>query len=67
MAEIQFADGRQMVDDIYVVPIIEVTDGAPQTVTFDEAMKRLSRFLEDRIVRDAFRDTIRGHLRQWGR
>jgi hypothetical protein len=67
MAEIEFADGTRVVDDIYVEPINEVTEGSPQRYPFGEVMKRIGNFVERDILRNAQRTAIREHFRQpWG-
>lgn len=66
MADILFRDGKQPVDDIYVAAIAEVTHGDPRNFTFREAMEKVGRMLESRVVRDVMSNAIRGHFRKWG-
>lgn len=67
MAEIEFADGKRVVDDAYAEPINEVTEGSPERFTFSEAMARISDFVERGILRKAQADVIREHFRPpWG-
>lgn len=66
MADILFKDGKQPIDDIYVQAIGEVTNGDPRNFTFREAMQRLGRMLESRIVRDVMSNSIKSHFRRWG-
>jgi hypothetical protein len=66
MAEIEFADGKRVVDDIYVEPIQQVTDGAPERFAFQWVMDRISKFVEKSILREAQKSVIEEHFRQWG-
>ena len=66
MAEIEFADGRKVVDDVYVEPINQVTDGAPERFTFQTVMGRLGDFVSKDILRQAQKSIISEHMKQWG-
>lgn len=66
MAEIEFADGKRVVDEAYVEPIHQVTDGAPERFTFERAMKAVTNFVEKDVLRRAQSDAIKEHFRQWG-
>lgn len=67
MAEIEFADGKRVVDDIYVEPINEVTDGSPERYPFGEVMRSIGKFVERGVLRKAYTDVIREHFRTpWG-
>ena len=67
MAEIEFSDGKRVVDDVYVGPINEVTEGSPERFPFSEAMARIGDFVERDILRKAQADAIREHFRPpWG-
>jgi len=63
MAEIQFADGKRMVDDVYVSAINEATEGSPERYPFGDVMKRITKFVERDILRKAQTDVIREHFR----
>lgn len=63
MAEILFADGKRVVDEAYVSPINEVTEGSPERYPFADVMKRVTRFVERDILRKAQADVIREHFR----
>lgn len=66
MAEIEFADGQRVVDDVYVEPIHRVTDGSPERFPFQVVMDKLGdAFLKDRL-RAHQAAVVREHLRQWG-
>ena len=65
MAEIQFADGKQRVDDPIAGPLLQVTNGAPERFTFADAMKLFSRWQEKQILRDTQSRIIREHFRSW--
>ena len=67
MAEIAFADGKFVVDDVYVTPIHEATEGVPGNFTYAEAMKRIGRVFEKRILREAQARIIGDHFTQWPR
>lgn len=66
MAEIQFADGKRVVDDIYVGPINEATNNQPQRFTFQSVMDRLGPAFEKQYLRKVQRDVIGRHFRTWG-
>jgi hypothetical protein len=67
MAEIQFADGKSMIDDIYVAPIMEATNGAPERFLRKEALRMIGRFVERNHIRAFQRDFIRSHFGRWTR
>ncbi len=66
MAVVQFADGEQVVDDVYVEPIMKETNGSPERFAFGDVMARLSTFVERGILRDVQKKVISEHLRTWG-
>ena len=66
MAEIEFADGKRVVDDVYVEPINEVTEGSPERFTFQQAMDRIGRFVERSFLREAHKNVLSEHFEQWG-
>lgn len=67
MAEIEFADGKRVVDDAYVEPINEVTEGSPERFLFRDVMSRLGNFVEKDILRKAQAAAIREHFNTpWG-
>lgn len=67
MAEIEFADGRRVVDDVYVEPINKVTEGLPERYPFKDVMSRLGSFVEKDILRKVQSEVIREHFRTpWG-
>jgi len=67
MAEIVFRDGKSVIDDIYVAPIMEATDGAPERFLRKEALRMIGRFVERDHIRAFQRDFIRGHFSRWPR
>lgn len=66
MAEITFADGTQVVDDVFVEPINRATDGAPERFPFKVVMDRVTDFVAKDHLRKVQQDVIREHFRQWG-
>lgn len=66
MAEVEFADGKRVVDDVYVEPILKVTNGAPERYPFQRVMDLINGFVEKGILRRAQQDVIREHFNQWG-
>jgi len=64
--EIDFADGRFVVDRVYVAPINEITDSHPERFTFKDAMKMVGPLLGRQYVRQAFDGMIRDHLSRYG-
>jgi hypothetical protein len=63
--EIQFADGKRLVDAIYAGPIRQATDGVPERYTFQQAMDRIGDVFTKRILRSAQERVIRSHFRRW--
>jgi hypothetical protein len=66
MAEIQFADGIKTVDDVYVEPIYQVTDGVPERHPFQTVMDQLADWQTRQILKRAQRTVIEEHFREWG-
>lgn len=66
MAEIQFADGVKVVDEVFVAPIHEATGGEPERYPFQDVMNRVNKFVEKNILREASQSVIKEHFRQWG-
>ena len=66
MAEIEFADGKRVVDDVYVAPIQEVTNGEPARYPFQTVMNRISTFVEKSFLREAQKNIVSEHLKKWG-
>lgn len=66
--EIEFSDGKFVVDDAYAGPIREATDGDPSRFTFKEAMKLVGPVLGKEVLRRAHSEIIRDHFRggMWG-
>lgn len=60
--EIQFADGKRVVDREYVGPIREATNGAPERFTFKDAMSRIGRVFEKNHLRAVQEQVIRSHF-----
>jgi hypothetical protein len=63
MAELQFADGKFVVDEAYVGPLKEVCGGETQRFPFKDAMKRLGPAFEKELLRNVQRDVIASHFR----
>jgi len=63
MAVVQFADGRFVVDDVYVGPLREVCGGETQRFPFKDAMKRLGPAFEKQFLRNVQQDVIARHFR----
>ena len=65
--EIEFSDGKFVVDDAFVSPIMEATDGKPERFTFREAMvganRIFSRITGTELMRSA---GVADHLRRYG-
>jgi len=66
VAEIEFSDGKRLIDDPLVGPIKQATDGAPESFTFKDAMKRLNKVNERNFLREARGKIVREHLDTWG-
>jgi len=66
MAEIQFLDGKFVVDDVYVGPIKEATNGAPERFPFKDVMKSLGNVFTKGYLRKAQSKIIADHLRIHG-
>ena len=66
VTEIQFADGKRVVDDAYVAPIHEVTNGEPERYPVQSVMDRVNGFVERSILREAQSNVLKEHFRQWG-
>lgn len=66
--EIEFSDGKYVVDDVYAGPIQEATNGDPSRFTFKEAMKLVGPVLGKEVLRQAQQTVIRDHFRggSWG-
>lgn len=66
MAEVQFLDGTFVVDDPLVGPIREVTNGAPERFSLQEAMNMISSWQTKAFLREHQGKVIRDHLRLHG-
>jgi hypothetical protein len=68
--EIEFADGKFVVDDVYAGPIREATNGDPSRYTFKHAMKLVGPVLGKDVLRRAQSQVISDHFsagrRSWG-
>jgi hypothetical protein len=64
--EIQFADGKFVVDDIYVGPIGEATNGHPERFPLKDAMARMNEFFGKDLLRRAQSRATSDHLRIHG-
>lgn len=65
-SEIVFADGPQVVDEVYVTPIQRVTDGHPERFPFADVMKRVSDYWTRDHIRQVGARVIREHISQFG-
>lgn len=66
MAEVQFLNGPFLVDDPLIGPIREVTDGAPERFTFEEAMGKIGNWQTKALLRTEQSRVIKEHLRLHG-
>ena len=66
MAEVQFSNGTFMVDDPLVGPIKEVTNGAPERFTFEEAMGKIGNWQTKMLLRNEQSRVVHDHLRLHG-
>lgn len=67
MAEIEFRDGKTVIDDVYVAPIMEATNGAPERFLRKDALRMIGRFVERDHIRNFQRQFILGHFDKWKR
>lgn len=66
MAEVQFLDGKFVVDDVYVGPIKEATNGSPERFPFKDVMKSLGDVFTKDYLRRAQAKVVGDHLRRFG-
>jgi len=66
MAEIQFADGKQVVDDAYAPAISELTSGHPERFPFRDVMDRIGSWFEKDFLRREQRRIVGDHLSRFG-
>jgi len=65
MAVVKFADGKFVIDDVYVTAVMEATDGAPERFRREDALKLIGPVLERRVLRQAQQQIIGAHFRRW--
>jgi len=66
MAEIKFQNGTFVVDPELVGPLKEVTNGAPERFSFQEAMSKIGNWQTKQLLRGHQDSFIREHLRLHG-
>lgn len=66
MAEIEFADGKQVVDDVYAPAIAEITKDHPERFPFKDVMSKIGDWFTKDLIRREQRKILGGHLGRFG-
>lgn len=64
--ELQFADGKFVVDDVFVAPIREATRGHPERFPYQSALKMMNGVLSKNFLKGVQGRVTSNHLRIHG-
>lgn len=64
--ELDFADGKRVVDQPYADQILAATHGSPEGVTFKRAMQMINHLPMRNLLRSVERQVFKEHFRQFG-